>query len=280
MRRDHPIFKGPLDPKLELEEISTPENYRGYPGGNDLPAKLEAWRVQAGKWPEEIDVGLVSTPWGFEDSPDAEAISGGSNSKGPTSVALGRHGNWFLWGFAGDPKQMTESGRRVFINAVCWMKRFDGRKPLVERLRTSREAIPLYVRYALKYEKIQEQEWFRNTFGVEVRERTGLEAGKLEAWYLENAEIVRSDGSGFVADPDVKALGVSNRKLEFVDALAARLGKDGKDALALRLAGRYLPGAPAEAGALKAWVAENRAFLFFSDVGGFRWFVDENAKKK
>jgi len=51
------------------------------------------------------------------------------------------------------------------------------------------------------------------------------------------------------------------------------------DELALRVAGRYLPGktlAPAE---LKAWVDENRKGLFFTVVGGFKWVVDEHAKK-
>jgi hypothetical protein len=29
---------------------------------------------------------------------------------------------------------------------------------------------------------------------------------------------------------------------------------------------------------LKAWLEENREYLFFSDVGAFRWFVDAYAK--
>src|SRR5688572_10713795 len=98
MRLEHPVFKGPLDAKIELEDHEVPAGYRDYPGSKELGKTFKTWKVQTGKFPDEIDVGLVSGPWGFEDSPDGEAISSGINSKGPTSVALGRHGNWFLWG--------------------------------------------------------------------------------------------------------------------------------------------------------------------------------------
>ena len=51
------------------------------------------------------------------------------------------------------------------------------------------------------------------------------------------------------------------------------------DELALRVAGRYLPGKTLALAELKAWVEENRKWLFFTDVGGFKWVVDEHAKK-
>src|SRR5262245_20140999 len=107
MRLDHPIFQGV---ELDRDEVATPKSYANYPEGKDLPAKMPVWRVQRGKLAAEVDYGIVSDPYGFEDSPDAEFISSGVNSKGPGSVALGRHASLFLWGFAGDPTQMTESG--------------------------------------------------------------------------------------------------------------------------------------------------------------------------
>jgi hypothetical protein len=272
MRTDHPIFKGPLDPKLELGETAVPKGYRGYPEGKDLPEKLTTWKVQTGKFPEEIDVGLVSGPWGFEDSPDAERISGGINSKGPDSVAIGRHGNFLLWGFAGDPVEMTESGRRVFINAVCYMKRFDGRTPLAPRTAKSRDILPLYFAYG---DKVAGQDWFKKMFSEDVRTATGLERAKLESWYRENLEWIRADNGVFGTDADMKSLGVSNRKPEFFDAVLARLAKDDKDELAWRVVRRYVPGIESDsAAAVRRWVEENRARLFFTDVGGYRWFLN------
>src|SRR5262252_9350531 len=101
MRLNHPIFHDPLEPKIELTEIATPETYHNWPDGRALGAKMQAWKVHDGEFPK-IDVGMVSDPYGFEDTPDAEWISSGVNSKGPNSVALGRVGNFFHWGFFGD----------------------------------------------------------------------------------------------------------------------------------------------------------------------------------
>jgi len=48
-----------------------------------------------------------------------------------------------------------------------------------------------------------------------------------------------------------------------------------------RLVGRYLPDAKGlDAGALRAWVAANRAYLFASDTGDYRWYVDPLAKRR
>src|SRR5215510_10998627 len=139
MRLDHAIFQGPLRPQIELGSLATPASYRHYASGAALPAKLETWKVQDGELGKSVDYGLVSDPIGFEDSPDAEWISGGVNSKGPNSMAIGRHGNWFLWGFAGDPTQMTPSARAVFLNSIVWMKQFDRHPPLQSLDRTRQQ---------------------------------------------------------------------------------------------------------------------------------------------
>jgi len=86
MRLDHPIFRGV---SLDLARSTRRRNYASWPEGKSLPAKMPVWRVQRGKMAAEVDYGIVSDPYGFEDSPDAEFISSGVNSKGPRSVALG-----------------------------------------------------------------------------------------------------------------------------------------------------------------------------------------------
>src|SRR5215510_4406677 len=132
MRLDHPIFNTPLKPTIEQTEIAAPKNYRNWPEGHDQPAKILSWKVHEGEFPK-VDVGLVADPYGFEDSPDVEWISSGVNSKGPRSVALGRHGNFFMWGFFGDPSLMTDSAKQVFINTIHYMKKFSGQRPLITK---------------------------------------------------------------------------------------------------------------------------------------------------
>src|SRR5262245_24979636 len=81
----------------------------------------------------KAEYGMVADGHGFEDSPDCERISGGINTKGPRAVAIGRQANMLLWGFYGAPDRMTESARRAFLNAIVYMRRFDGDSPLVQK---------------------------------------------------------------------------------------------------------------------------------------------------
>src|SRR5688572_15326302 len=138
MRLDHAIFHQPFEAGITLEDVAVPASYRHYAAGKSLPEKMSAWRV------EKFDgtpFGIVSYPDGFEDSPDCEWISSGINSKGPDSLALGRQGNFFLWGFIGEPGQMTESGKKVFLNSLCYIKKFDGQTPLVKKTAYARAKV-------------------------------------------------------------------------------------------------------------------------------------------
>ncbi|SFW19408.1 hypothetical protein SAMN02927921_00472 [Sinomicrobium oceani] len=93
------------------------------------------WRVQKEGYLEAkgYRVGMVSRGDGFLDSPDAEYISSGVNTKDVGAVAIGRHGNFFLWGFSGSPDYMTEEAKQVFANAVVYMKQFKGQKPIARK---------------------------------------------------------------------------------------------------------------------------------------------------
>ena len=279
MRLQHPIFHAPLDPHIVLGTHATPENYRAWPGGRDLPDELPTWEVHQGAFPASVDVGLVSDPYGFEDSPDAEWISSGINSKGPSSVALGRQGNLFLWGFAGDAAQMTESARRVFLNTICYMKQFDGRTPLVGKEQSAREWGQVFSGYVAEYtgEGKQEPDWIRSLFPAPVLERCGLDAAALESYYRENLPYLRPGENGMIADEDLLALQVSNRDVRLLELLVERFASDPADPLGRRLLERYV-GADMKPEALNVWLQENRPYLFFSDVGGFRWFIDTRAK--
>ena len=146
----HEVFRKPLKVDIQFEDHAVPANYRHYPGGDKLGQTMKVWKVQTKKFPE-IDPGMVSDPYGFGDSPDAEVISAGLNSKGPDSVALGRHGNFFLWGFSASPADMTPEARKCFVNAVCYIKKFDGQKPLVRKTGSGREWARVYAGYMKQY---------------------------------------------------------------------------------------------------------------------------------
>ncbi len=274
MRLDHPIFQGPLAPHIEFMEAVVPGNYRMYPEGRDLPDKIQGWKVHEGEFPE-IDVGLVSDPYGFEDSPDCEWISGGINSKGPLSMALGRQGNLFLWGFYGDPSRMTPSAQRVFLNTIVYMKGFDGAPILVREPKNARD-------YALLYSQMAKSlasekgviEWLQKRFPSELWESTGGDGDKLGEYYRTHLEFLHSKDDLFAVDPDLVALNVSNRRPEFFERVLERLDADALDATARRLLTRYAPDASRmDAAALRKWLEENRERLYFTDTGGFQWRI-------
>jgi hypothetical protein len=267
----HEIFQKPLKVNLRWEERPTPENYRHWPGGEKLGKTIKVWKVQTRKFPA-LDPGLVSDPYGFDDSPDAEAIASGLNSKGPNSVALARHGNFFLWGFAAQPSDMTPEARKCFVNSVCYIKKFDGQKPLVHKDGRGRQWVLVYAGYV---ERVKNAESLKGLFPDDLRKRFGTDAEKYRKYYRQNLEYLYASSSTgmIVVDEDVKGLSLSNRKVELLDRCVSMLEK-GEDAdLARRVLKRYTGEHCADARGWRAWLETNRGRLFFSDVGGFKFFV-------
>lgn len=183
---DHEIFRTPNKVELTITEQPTPTSYANYPEGRTLGKTMPMWRVQTEGYtthPGQL-VGIVSRDAGFLDSPDAEWISGGVNSKGPNAVALGRHGNFFHWGFAASPTYMTAEAKDVFVNAVHYIAGFDGQTPIARKvsgtmMRSAIDAAILsmseegYAKTVARYAAIREQ---RERQAAAIRER--IEAGE------------------------------------------------------------------------------------------------------
>ena len=72
---------------------------------------MKMWEVQTMGYMKGsvLEPGLVSRGSGFTDAPDAEFISEGNHTKRPGQVALGRHGNFFHWGYAGAPEHIPRT---------------------------------------------------------------------------------------------------------------------------------------------------------------------------
>lgn len=130
-RSDHSIFKGPFPVKMTIEKKNTPADafHYEYFLGKSTPKSLPMWRVQTKGYQTDkgFRIGLVSRPWGFEDSPDAEYISSGVCAKTLDAVAIGRHGNFLHWGFAASPEYMTQEAQNVFANAIVYISKFKGK---------------------------------------------------------------------------------------------------------------------------------------------------------
>ncbi|UOE51028.1 hypothetical protein MTO98_08060 [Mucilaginibacter sp. SMC90] len=136
IKTSHAIFNTPVKVKLTLVNRPTPGSFfNGYQGAT-TPKELPMWKVikedPAAK--DKYIIGMVAHGEGFNDSPDAEAISGGVCLKNAEAVALGRQGNYFMWGFSGSPNHMTDEAKDVLVNTVCYIKKFDHQKPIMKKV--------------------------------------------------------------------------------------------------------------------------------------------------
>ena len=242
----------------------------------------------------------MSNPWDFEASPDAEIIASGVNEKTPASVALGRQGNFFLWGFSASPRDMTPEARKCFVNAVCYIKTFDGQRPIVRK--TDREFTRDWaVMYAHSLKNLFDEDAYVRSlpdvmranpavvkrqrefslkmvefsFPEEVRKRCGTDAEKYIAWVRDNNEWIRPIDSDhpdlprISVDEDAKALGFSNRKVQSLDEWVRLLERKERAYVALRLLKRYTGEAFEDAKSWRSWLDAQGDRLFFDEVGGF-----------
>jgi len=263
----HDIFRVPLKVDLSFSDVPAPPHYSALSPDEMVGKTIKAWRVQTKKYPE-IDPGMVSSPFGFDDSPDAEIISSGINDKTPGSVAIGRQGNFFLWGFSAAPADMTSEARKCFINSVCYIKKFDGQKPIARKenpwfgreyslvyahslkdFRNEKKLVQMFPLLQREPRLISgvvasERKLFERSFPQAVRDKLGDDLIKYSEWIRENYEWICPERSNpdyvqIAVDEDAKPLKLSNRRPEMLAACVAMLERGDRSELALRLLKRY-----------------------------------------
>lgn len=297
MDLQHVIFRSPLPVNLEFVEEEKPKDYYLYPGTARLGEKIKVWKVQTKSFPE-VDPGLVSSRERFLNTPDAEIISGGINGKGPQSVAIARHGNYFLWGFYAQPKHMTESAQRAFINSVCYIAKFDGqragpvqatyggRDAFLANVYWLRSVSDEYLDLMVKDFKEQIEEYpsaemleqvgddpkayFRSMFGKfaeqrrneipgDVRQQCQDDTERLIAYYDQNIEyLTKDEAGGYRVDPDVKKLKISNRSMELLEKCIELLDQDGQAETAMGMLDRYTRQSFDDAEGWRNWWQKSR----------------------
>ena len=129
----HPIFNSPNKVSLNYQETEYAAGVFNYYSGRNLPKTTQMLQMEVDDQDGELlPPGLVTVP-GTGDSPDTELISGGTCIKSVNAVAIARHGSFLQWGFRSAPRHMTKPAKLAFINAVHYIKEFDGAKRLVKK---------------------------------------------------------------------------------------------------------------------------------------------------
>jgi hypothetical protein len=266
----HEVFSKPFKVQPKLEKWPTPSDQREYPGGKDLPAQLTVWRVQdSGKEYGSV----VSMGYGFNDSPDAEILTVGyAPGKPPGSACVSRHGNFLQWGFSSSPTQMTSAGRAFFINCIVYIHKFDGKAQLIRHAAMDR----LYCLYLITLiDRIRDAEFGPGLVGADLAAQYKGKYADLAELYCQQIELVYCDAKGqTVIDKQLQDLGIkSNRKVETLDQLVKLLAQPAQAATALQVLQRYTGLRLTTPQQWQQWLAANRARVFFSDVGGYKFFV-------
>jgi len=268
---EHEVFQKPFKVEPEFEYQDTPPNYhRRHLGEDKLPDKMKVWRVQnIGKRSGSV----VARAYGFTDSPDTEVLIKGFNfGKEYGAVGVGRHGNFLQWGYSAPPSKMTEAGKKLFLNCVYYIHQFDGKAPLIRRTSSHRLNA---LRLAAVINRISgdKKEFFARTFPPELWEKYGSDPDGLVQYYRENLEFVYRD-KGFRIDRELKSLGIdSDHSLDTLERLIGLLEDDTHADTARRLLARYTNRSFQNADGWKRWFVNNRDRIFFSDVGGYKFFV-------
>jgi hypothetical protein len=232
--------------------------------------------------------GWCTYTYEHEQAPELEVLCGGVNSKTPKAGAVWRQGHLLHFGFDLAPSEMNETGRALLVNAVAYAARFTEDRPIVrtpcvfvggERL-FDRDAVARRLRGPDEELKALEYYLTKETYG----KLKGKKREEIAEWFRDaRAYLHAGPGGRLEVDAEARSFGVPPAGADFFPKAIGALGDPGRAPATRRLLGRYAPDGPgpdAVAGKWRAWWAENRPYLFFSDTGGYHWYVDPLAKRR
>jgi len=325
----HEIFHTPNAVKLTMTKKPTPGSFFNGFQRAKTPKEMMMWNIVK----DDADangkyvIGMVSHGEGFNDSPDAEAISGGVCLKNAEAVALGRQGNYFMWGFAASPDYMTEEAKDVFVNTICYIKKYDRMPAIVKKVQIeTREGIDekmyridkklyqkaivsrregnarmlklqqelkdkkaagedigrgneMFLKMPVTNETESFEDYLKTQAGEALFKKFGTNTTLYHQYYRNNYEYFYPDGSySLQLDDDVRKLGISNRKVELLEKCISLLEAKQDEAMARRVLERYTTEKFERVGAWRSWLNENKANLFYTEAGGFKFMVNTFGK--
>lgn len=235
--------------------------------------------------------GWVSYDSTVVDSPDVEIVCGGLNEKPSIGAAIWRQGHILHFGFDLSPGEMNDVGRALLVNSIAYIARFRQDRALC----VCPSAFAGGVRARDSVAKWLASGTFpldlvRGALSADALKGVAIERAALKAWFDEHRDWLHPDQDGrLCVDEDAMALHLAYDRIDSLEEAADVLdgaagGGPGSDAHHARaLLERYVPegpGAGAKGSAWQEWLAENRPCLFFSEWGGYRWYVDRLARKR
>jgi hypothetical protein len=282
--REHQVFQQPNRiPTDETILVQKPRAWKQYirsDGIEVLPLVDDLETRWATGWSAE------ST--GFDELPEVEVMCGAMNTKRPTAGAVWRQGNLLHFNFAQDPSQLNEVGRNLLENSIRYISRFTQDRPIAvtRSVRTGAKPIPVRGWLAKSFMPQLDPERVPSYFNE--KECSFLEENGTDA-FRQRFDVMRGhyfpDEKGKLGiDADLLLWEVENDHPAMIARCIEGLaGGDGEAKRGRRLLDRYVPCGPGESASAEEWLEwfkEHRTFIFFTDIGGYRWYVDPLAKAR
>jgi len=281
--RPHEIFERPfLIDRTQSIRIPTPPDFREEikaPEIKVLPLVADHGRPWRPGW--------CSYSFDFASNPDVEFFCGGVNHKTPTAAGLWRQGNLLHFGFEPSPAEMNETGRRLLLNAIAYISRFSEDRPIAVTpspfsgpVARSRARLPRFLRSA-----DFRADWLKDLYGPAVAAQYAKlgRAGMIKWAEHEGRYLHPVGGEKLELDADLVALGVTFDAPEFFERTLAGLRAGGAAAeRARRLLHCYVPSGPSgnSSDEWLAWWKAHRRYLFATEGGEYRWYIDPLALRR
>ena len=286
--KDHEIFKSPIPIDIK-KTIAIPTVKQFAP-----ELKSETMEVlplidgitNYARAVEDNARGWATHYYEFADMPDVEFFSGGINSQTPRSSALWRQGNLLHFGFEQSPAQLNKPGQAMLVNSVAYISRFTEDRPIdVTPSVFAKEKIGISRRRAKRYftDPQFRFEWATNALSARTIAAVDLkDRAAAQAWYETNGQWLHpAQGNLLEVDEEAKSLGTPFDSPDFLPKTMAAL-REKKDRAAVLLE-RYVSNRPesgADVVACEKWWQENAPYVFYSELGGYQWYIDPLAKKR
>jgi hypothetical protein len=236
---------------------------------------------------QRYDDGWCTYVYKYDESPELEVICGGVNSKTAKAGAIWRQGNLLHFGFEQAPPELNEAGRSLLINAISYIAHFTEDRPIARTPSPFAGIAPaergvLTRAFARPNYPLKNLEYILSKPVYQALEP--LTDGGRKQWCEEFVPYLHADEEGKLAvDEEAKQFAAPPNQEIFIQKAIAELRRNDAPAGVRRLLARYVPdgpGAGATPGAWETWWRENKPYVFFSDSGGYRWYVDPLAKKR
>jgi len=244
-----------------------------------IKVKHEKGRVEVLKKAaeEQEEMGEALTLDAIINSIDAELIAKGPSDKGPNRGSIVSHGSYVLWAFEGPVSNMTEEGRKLFINTVIYTARQKDRMVLEIKKNQTRDGLFNYLDLAKN-----KNPGFLSTMKQYLpKSMKNKNIEETEAWLIENRPFLRNEGRRFMVDSLARQYGIPNYKRGFLEKCISNLESDRDFKTSLQTLIRYtgLSDLGSSYNSWHQWFLDNETYLYFSDCEGSVFKIDEEAKE-